>query len=376
MLDSLPREVIAERMKTMQILWLCGEVVSVPMAQLFSKVCPSCRLLNLYSISECHDTNIAELNTIDTARFPEYAPCGISIPNTKCFILNSSTMERVGVGEAGEVYIGGPTLALGYNKMPEKTAERFVPSPFPTCPGRLYRTGDLGKLLGPDGTLQIIGRCDFMVKVRGYSVVLGAVEVALMKHPQVASAVVVAEGDEANSGEKRLIAYVVPREWGQPPSAASVRAFLKNEIPIYALPSVFLILEALPVSGTGAGKLNRKALPSSNSPKVQRLPAFDTSDQQEERKAPANSYEEKTLTVWAELLRVEVAELSCDDSFFDVGGHSLLATRVLNELEKVFRFTPGAIKLEQLLEQPTGKGSAALRCTRHCTTTLPSDRYA
>ena len=351
-------------MKTLQILWLCGEVVSVPMAQLFSKICPSCRLLNLYSISECHDTNIAELNSIDTARFPEYAPCGISIPNTKCFILNSSTMERVGIGEAGEVYIGGPTLALGYNNMPEKTAERFVPSPFKTCPGRLYRTGDLGKLLGPDGTLQIIGRCDFMVKVRGYSVVLGAVEVATMKHPQVASAVVVAEGDEANSGEKRLIAYIVPTEWGKPPSAASVRAHLKNEIPIYALPSVFLILQALPVSGAGAGKLNRKALPASNSPNVQRLPAFDTMDQAQERKAPENTYEEKTLAIWAEMLRVDTAELSCDDSFYDVGGHSLLATRVLNELEKCFKYTTGAIKLEQLLEQPTGK--TALHRTAPC----------
>ena len=331
------------------------------MAQLFCKICPNCQLLNLYSISECHDTNISDLREIDTDRFPQYAPCGISIPNTKCFILNSSTMERVGLGEAGEVYIGGPTLALGYNKMPEKTAERFVPSPFPSCPGRLYRTGDLGKLLGPDGNLQIIGRCDFMVKVRGYSVVLGAVEVALMKHPEVASAIVLAEGDEANSGEKRLIAYVVPKEWGKPPSAASVRAFLKNELPIYALPSVFLVLDALPVSGAGAGKLNRKALPPSNSPKVQKLPAFDSDkDQAEERKAPSDFYEEKTLGIWAELLRAEVAELSCADSFYDVGGHSLLATRVLNEMEKVFKFPNGAIKLEQLLEHPTIAGMAAL----------------
>jgi acyl-CoA synthetase (AMP-forming)/AMP-acid ligase II len=139
--------------------------------------------------------------------------------------------------------------------MPEKTAERFVPSPFPSCPGRLYRTGDLGKLVPPEGNLQIIGRCDFMVKIRGYSVVLGAVEVAVMKHPGVASAVVLAEGDEANSGDKRLIAYVVPKVLGQPPSAASVRAFLKNEIPIYALPSVFLVLDALPVSGAQKPRL-------------------------------------------------------------------------------------------------------------------------
>lgn len=360
-LDSLPHEKVAQRMKNIKVLWLCGEVVSVPMAQLFCKICPNCQLLNLYSISECHDANISDLREIDTDRFPEYAPCGISIPNTTCFILNSSTMERVGLGEAGEVYIGGPTLALGYNKMPEKTAERFVPSPFASCPGRLYRTGDLGKLLGPDGSLQIIGRCDFMVKVRGYSVVLGAVEVALMKHPEVSSAIVLAEGDEANSGEKRLIAYVVPKEWGEPPSAASVRAFLKNELPIYAVPSVFLVLNALPVSGAGAGKLNRKALPPSNHPKVQKLPAFDADkDQTEERKAPTDLYEEKTLAIWAELLRTEVEELSCVDSFYDVGGHSLLATRVLNEMEKVFMFANGAIKLEQLLQHPTVVGMASL----------------
>lgn len=364
-MDSLPRVKIAERLAGLKVLWLCGEVVSVQMAQLFTELMPSCQLLNLYSISECHDTNICDLKQIDTAVFPDYAPCGIAIPNTKTFILNSETMDRVGIGEAGEVYIGGPTLALGYKNMPEKTAERFVPSPFPECPGRLYRTGDLGRLLGPDGNLQIIGRCDFMVKVRGYSVVLGAVEVALMKHPDVASAVVLAEGDEANQSEKRLVAYVVPREWGKPPSAASVRAFLKYELPIYAMPSVFLVLDALPVSSTGAGKIDRKGLPTSTSPKAagMRLSAFDAErdDALDVRTLPANEIEEKTLAIWAELLRAPAEELSCSDSFYDVGGHSLLATRVLSALKKEFG-TAGelVIKLEQLLEHPTIQGMAQL----------------
>ena len=113
--------------------------------------------------------------------------------------------------------------------------------PFHTLPPPpFYPPGDQGRFMA-DGQMEIIGRVDFMVKIRGYSVVLGAVEAALAKHPSLSSAVVVTEGAEGE--DKRVVAYVVPKEWGGAPSASSVRLFLKDHLPMYAIPSVFILLD-------------------------------------------------------------------------------------------------------------------------------------
>ncbi|CAM9989657.1 unnamed protein product [Choristocarpus tenellus] len=110
------------------------------------------------------------------------------------------------------MFIGGPTLALGYLNMPDKTAQRFIPDPFSEEVGAyMYDTGDRCRYL-PSGSIEVIGRCDFMVKVRGYSVVVGAVEAAILEHPLVSTSCVLTEGDEG-SVDKKLVAYVVPEQW-------------------------------------------------------------------------------------------------------------------------------------------------------------------
>ena len=148
--------------------------------------------------------------------------------------------------------------------MPDATAKRFLPNPCfddavdDPLEQLMYRTGDRAKFL-PDGTLELLGRCDFMVKVRGYSVVLSAVESALAEHDDVSTAVVLAVGDEGT--DKRLVAYVVPAVWGGThPPALALSAFLKDRLPFYAIPSAFIMLKALPVQGA-SGKLDRKKLP-------------------------------------------------------------------------------------------------------------------
>ena len=367
--DTVPAESLKERLPHLRYIWFCGEVVSTDLAKQTTSVLPHIELMNLYSISECHDVSIGDLKReLDFDR--KYATCGKAIPGVHFYVVDlenedTDRMTLVEEGQTGEVYVGGPVVGRGYLNMPEKTAERFVPNPFDdTCP-RLYKTGDLGRIQTGDGQLEILGRCDFMVKIRGYSVVLGAIETALAKHPKLSSSVVLAVGSEG-SRDKKLVAYVVPTEWKDPPSASSVRSFLKDHVPTYAIPSTFCVINALPVAATAAGKLDRKKLPDHKS--ATRLRAFsddfgvDGSDENNGAAANNNSKarfasteEEKIiLEIWSDLLGVAKEELSCEESFFEVGGHSLLATQLVGRVnEKFQKTTENGLTIMNVVESAT-----------------------
>mmetsp|Transcript_3298 Transcript_3298/g.8829 ORF Transcript_3298/g.8829 Transcript_3298/m.8829 type:complete len:1112 (-) Transcript_3298:68-3403(-) len=380
-LDTLSPDDVKKRLAGLRYMWLCGEVVSRDLAVGFSSLLPDVELMNLYSISECHDVSIGDLKRELLAPSSDgqngdnaprkYATCGKAIPGVKFYIVDleeedgdkkDGKLRLVSEGSTGEVYVGGPVVGRGYLNMPEKTAERFVDNPFPDDDGtapRLYRTGDLGRVLPDSKELEILGRCDFMVKIRGYSVVLGAVETALAKHPKLSSAVVLAVGGEG-SRDKKLVAYVVPAVWKDPPSASSVRNFLKDKIPPYAIPSTFCVIDALPVAASAAGKLDRKKLPAHETAK--RLRAFsidDDSDAEDgsnnEKKAtsrlpPRNDTEEGILEIWSQLLDLSAEELSVLDSFFEVGGHSLLATKMVKMINDRFS---GNLTIITFMEAPT-----------------------
>eukprot|EP00934_Nitzschia_sp_Nitz4_P001632 Nitzschia sp. Nitz4//scaffold259_size27336//7912//11118//NITZ4_008191-RA/size27336-processed-gene-0.18-mRNA-1//-1//CDS//3329544504//1632//frame0 len=369
-LDTVDPSTLPQSFATLRFLWFCGEVVSRDLAMACVQFLPpSTRLMNLYSISECHDVSIGDLRVeLDLER--KYATCGSAIPGVHFYIVDmeeSDQMKQVPHGETGEVYVGGPVVGRGYLNMPEKTAERFVPNPFDTenpATGCLYKTGDLGRLL-PNGQLEILGRCDFMVKIRGYSVVLGAIETALAKHPKLSSSVVLAVGSEG-SRDKKLVAYVVPTQWNDPPSAKSVRSFLKDHVPPYAIPSTFCVIDALPVAATAAGKLDRKKLP--NHEEAPRLRAFSedltlpdqTSQQQQsqqQRLAPQNHTEQAILGIWAKILQMEPSELSALDNFFEVGGHSLLATKMVALINSHFGLTTSnGLDIISAMDDPTIRG--------------------
>mmetsp|Transcript_29308 Transcript_29308/g.62813 ORF Transcript_29308/g.62813 Transcript_29308/m.62813 type:complete len:1141 (-) Transcript_29308:157-3579(-) len=390
-LDSVSPDDVRERLAGLRYLWLCGEVVSRDLAVSISSLLPNVKLMNLYSISECHDVSIGDLKRellappSDSSKngddedneVRKYATCGKAIPGVKFYVVdlededdesssNNGEMRLVPDGGTGEVYVGGPVVGRGYLNMPEKTAERFVDNPFlenddnnseNIYAPRLYRTGDLGRVLPDSKELEILGRCDFMVKIRGYSVVLGAVETALAKHPKLSSAVVLAVGGEG-SRDKKLVAYVVPAVWKDPPSASSVRHFLKEHVPPYAIPSTFCVIDSLPVAASAAGKLDRKKLPPHETAK--RLRAFsidgDVDGDADEKKkttsrlAPENETEEGILSIWSELLDLPAEELSVTDSFFEVGGHSLLATRMVKMINEKFS---GELSIITFMEAPT-----------------------
>jgi amino acid adenylation domain-containing protein len=240
------------------------------------------------------------------------APIGRPLPGAGVWLLDGRG-DPVPPGVAGEVCLGGPLLARGYLGQPDRTAERFVPHPFPPAPGdRLYRTGDLARFL-PDGLLEFAGRIDDQIKVRGYRVEPGEVEAVLTGHPGVEAAAVIAWDD--GSGRKRLIGYVVPRSPASSPetNAAELRAFLSASLPEPLIPAELIFLEAMPL--TPHGKVDRRALPA---PSGQGAGV--------EHVAPRDETEQAVAAIWREALGVE--KVGVHDNFFDLGGHSLVLARV------------------------------------------------
>jgi len=260
-------------------------------------------------------------------------PIGRPIANTRALVLDRS-LQPVPVGPAGELYLGGDGVARGYHHRPELTALRFVPDPTSAVPGaRLYRTGDVARLL-PGGRLAYLGRADHQVKVRGFRIELGEIEAVLGRHPAVAETVVLARED--TPGDPRLVAYFVAAP-GQAASVGNLRAALREELPDYMIPALFLPLPALPLNPNG--KVDRKALPA---------PDGARPDLERAYVAPEGPVEVQLAAIWAEVLRV--ARVGATDNFFELGGHSLLATQALARIREAFGVT---LPLRALFDNPT-----------------------
>ncbi|HEX4497783.1 MAG TPA: non-ribosomal peptide synthase/polyketide synthase, partial [Thermoanaerobaculia bacterium] len=272
------------------------------------------RVRNLYGPSEDTTYSTFELIAQGDRREPTI---GRPVGGTRVVVLDRE-LRLAPVGVLGEIYLGGAGLARGYLGRPELTAERYVPDALSSGPGeRLYRTSDLGRYL-PDGRVEYLGRLDHQVKVRGHRIELGEIEAALLAHPQVREAVVVALGESADA--RFLAAYFVA---GAPvPSPAELRDHLRGRLSEPMVPSSFTRLERLPLNPNG--KVERKALPA---PEIE---GAETGEPAAAR-ALANPMEELIAGIWAEVL--ERGELPRpEDDFFELGGHSLLATRVVSRV--------------------------------------------
>ncbi len=259
-------------------------------------------------------------------------PIGSPVANTQMYILDQY-MHPVPIGISGELHIGGVQVALGYINRPELTEEKFIPDPFSNDhDARLYKTGDLCRYL-PDGNIEYLGRNDFQVKIRGLRIELGEIESLLAADPSVKQCVVVAREDV--SGDKRLVAYLVPHK--EAPSIDGLRKLLKKKLADYMIPSAFVILDQLPLSPNG--KIDRKALPEPDAKRPELEGGYV---------APRTPVEEKLAEIWAEVLKVE--KVGVYDNFFDLGGHSLMATRILSQIPDAFQVE---LPLSSLFETPT-----------------------
>ena len=290
------------------------------------------RLHNHYGPSESH---VVTSHTCSgpPSTWPASVPIGRPTANTQLYILDRSG-QPVPIGVVGELYIGGVSLARGYQDRPDLTAQRFVPDPFGISGARLYRTGDRVRYR-PSGELEFLGRCDHQTKIRGFRIEPNEIESVLTVQPEVAAAVVIAR--ELRPGDRRLIAYIVPKYSDAPPASEVLRERVRQVLPAYMVPSAFVLMSALPV--TPSGKVDRQQLPTPDETRPTLTTPFAP---------PRTRVEQAFATIWSELLRVD--RVGVDDDFFDLGGHSLLAAQFVNRVEMIF---DAAFPLREVFERPT-----------------------
>ncbi|WP_375765213.1 amino acid adenylation domain-containing protein [Archangium gephyra] len=317
-----------------------GEACPRELVRAHHEALPGTALFNEYGPTEA--TIWSTVHKVDPADSGP-VPIGRAIPGARVYVLDER-LQPVPIGVPGELYVGGAGVARGYLGRPELTSERFVADPFDTSPGaRLYRTGDRVRWR-KDGVLEFLGRQDGQVKVRGFRIETGEVEAALAAHSGLREVAVAARED--GRGGRRIVGYVVPHQ--RPgPTADVLRAFLRERLPEYMVPSAFVEREALP--RTRNGKVDVAALPAPELQPAARSAAYV---------APRNELETQLARIWCEVLGVE--RVGVDDNFFELGGDSILSIQI------VTRSGRAGIELSprQVFQNPTVARLAAVANTR------------
>jgi amino acid adenylation domain-containing protein/non-ribosomal peptide synthase protein (TIGR01720 family) len=294
---------------------------------------------------------------------------GRPIANTQIYILDRD-LQPVAIGVRGELHIGGDGLARGYLNRPELTQERFITNPFSDFElgdsaensvfsaidvppehlyeksnnpkskiqnpksNRLYKTGDLARYL-PDGNIEYLGRIDNQVKIRGFRIELGEIEALLTTHHKVQQAVVIARSQD-HTGNKLLVAYIVPHL--EPPTTSELGGFLKQQLPGYMVPNVFVFLDALPL--TPNGKVDRRALPATDL-EVNRPVGFVP---------PRNAIEESLAAIWSQILGLK--QVGIHDNFFELGGDSIISIQIIAQANQAgIQLTPKQIFQHQTIAE-------------------------
>jgi amino acid adenylation domain-containing protein len=273
------------------------------------------KIFNLYGPSE--DTTYSTFTQINR---DSSVTIGRPIANTQIYLLDTK-LQPVPIGVPGEIYIGGAGLARGYLNQPELTKKRFISNLLNhKLQSRLYKTGDLARYL-PDGNLEYLGRIDHQVKIRGFRIELGEIENALLKHPAVREIVVLAREDKPRI--QQLVAYIVLLA-DQTPTINELRSYLKELLPEYMIPGVFIFLDTLPLLPNG--KIDRRALPVPEGLRPTLTTTYEV---------PQSEAEQQIAKLWQELLNLD--KVGIYDNFFDLGGHSLLMIQLNHKLRSILQ---------------------------------------
>ncbi|MBW8687219.1 non-ribosomal peptide synthetase [Chitinophaga rhizophila] len=286
-----------------------GEALVPSKLRQFHETYPQVKLINMFGITETtvHVT-YKELTTADLDQ--DVSNIGKPIPTLSLYILDEQ-MRPVPRGVLGELYVGGAGVAQGYLNKAELTSRRFIDNPYGA--GLLYRSGDQGRQLA-SGDVEYLGRIDSQVKIRGFRIELGEIESHLSGYAGISSSVV---HPYEESGEKSLVAYYVT---SSELDHGSLRQYLSSKLPEHMVPSYFMRLSSLPL--TGNGKIDRRSLPA---PVIGEEDSF----------VPAgDELESRLVAIWSEVLKVEEERISVTRSFFELGGHSLKVTILSNKIQQ------------------------------------------
>ena len=323
--EGLPR---ALELPSLRYVFLIGDVLTRRDVARLRRLASKVRVVNLYGSTETQRAlSYYECGATETW---EILPLGRGMGAVQLLLLNAGG-GLAGIGEVGEIYVRSPHLARGYLADPRLTGEHFRPNPFaPSATDRLYRTGDLGRYL-PDGNVEFLGRTDHQVKVRGFRIELGEVETVLARHQEVAACAVTVQEDAAE--DRRLVAYLVPAGRAVP-TVAQLRRHLVRELPEHMVPSLFVVLEALPL--LPGGKVDRRALPSAALSALSEegfAPSPLLADPPR-GEPPRTETQELLAGIWSAVLGRE--DIGVGDGFFELGGHSLTATQVVSRVSACF----------------------------------------
>ena len=339
-----------------------GEELPVALARRCLEVLPGVSIQVTYGPAEAAISVTTWRATPATLAGRSRVPLGGPVSNVTIHILDNQ-LRPVPVGAVGELYLGGIQVGRGYHRRPALTAQRFVPDPFGPAGSRLYLTGDHGRWRS-DGTIEFMGRVDGQVKLRGMRIELGEIEAALREQPGVRDAAVAVK--EIKPDDKRLVGYIAGAT--APDSAAldvtGLRTALTARLPGYMVPAAFVVLDALPLNGSG--KMDRRALPEPDWGAVTGQAPV----------APRTPVEARLAAIFAEVLGLP-APVGVHDSFFALGGHSLTATKLLARIQAVYGVD---LPVRTLFADPTVAGVAAALATGLATgsrvgqTTAPGDR--
>lgn len=333
-------EVEPSDISSLRMIFLGGEVLDVRMLNTWAARHGLDRpaLYNFYGLTGVAGFATYHRITAGDVRERAGSPLGRPFADTEIYVLDPY-LQIVPLGVPGEIYIGGPGLSRGYLNNPELTSERFIQHPFKNDPSaRLYRTHDKARYNGL-GEVEFLGRVDQQVKLRGFRVDPRDVEAALVDHPDIREASAIVRED--TPGDQRLVAYYV-KQANHVPATNELRAFLRERLPDYMVPSVFVPVGA--ITYVSSGKVDRRSLPAPDRNRPSMSPIF---------RLPANAVEVILIGIWTRLLQVD--EIGVKDDFFSLGGHSLLAAQMIARVRETFRLDMqhSSYLMREFMENPT-----------------------
>ncbi|MCP5047212.1 MAG: amino acid adenylation domain-containing protein [bacterium] len=296
-----------------------GEALKPSKLKQWNQRYPKTKLINMFGITE---TTVHVTYKEITSHEIDFniSNIGTPIPTLSVFV-SGRELELLPIGIAGELCVGGEGVARGYLNNPRLTWEKFIPNHYISSHNRndqrLYRSGDLVRVL-ENGEMEYLGRIDHQVQVRGFRVELKEIESQLLKHPDLAEALVLAREDKGE--DIYLCAYLVARK-GYNLEVFRLKEYLSRNLPDYMVPAYFVFLESIPL--TGNGKIDRGALPDPFS-----------SIESGNYAAPVTAEEEELVSIWQDLLAME--NIGTMDDFFMIGGDSIKAIRLLNQVNTRF----------------------------------------
>ena len=328
-----------------------GEALPMSVAQRFKTLFPNATLLNLYGTTEVSAD--AVFSIVDSSQPYKYAELGIPIPGMSVHILNNY-FTSVPLGTIGEVCLSGTGVALGYYHNDAQTQQAFLSTVIKDQ--RVYRTGDLGRW-NEAGQLELIGRNDRQINLRGHRIDCRGVDQVLEIHPSVLRAFTILVGENE---QKRLASAIQCVNSELPEDVALIR-HCRTQLPDAHVPGQFLFMNDFPLNANG--KLDRVALSShieqtANSPVAETTTTVKAPDQHHSSKL--SGLQRDLIGIWAKLLNRP--HLTGDENFFDVGGHSLLAIRLLHQMKSSLSLD---VTLAQLLRTPTVNSLALAKLSDH-----------